>query len=162
MFDLKKFLLIILSFTFLLFPSCERDVNKRSVAVNRPNGKVTVEYNSSEYTAQIQYSDTGVMIANMLSPLENMTLTVGYDGCEIAYDGMTVEYSAEQTESFCPFIELYSLLKTVCYTEPESARLDGENYSLKFNDGVNICKAIAATDGTLREIEADGMKFEFT
>lgn len=161
MFKLKKFLLVFLAFILPLLASCTKGINKRSVTVNRPSGKVSVEYGGNCYTAQIHYSDTGEMTANMLSPLKNVSITVGYSGCEIAYDGMKIEYSAEQTESFCPFLRLYSLLKTVCYTEPEVVRLDGNNYILKFNDGGKGCKAVTDADGTLTRLEADGLVFSF-
>lgn len=161
MFKLKKFLLIIAACLLALLPSCEKGASKRSVTVNRPNGTVSAEYNGNGYKAQIEYSDTGVLRANMLSPFEGITLTVDCNGCEIEYSGMKLAYSVEEMTDFCPFLGLYELLKTACYTEPESVRRDGEDYVMKFNDGAVECKAVTDADGALKKIETDEIKFTF-
>ena len=102
------------------------------------------------------------MTVKMLSPIKGIEISVDDSGCRLGYDGMEIDYTTEQTESFCPFIRLYSVLKTVCYTVPESARTSGESYVLKYRTPEIECTAISdKKDGKIREIEADKIKFIF-
>lgn len=146
----------------IFLPSCGKKVKKESVTPLRPNGIVSVSYNDTDYSARINYAETGVMTVEMLSPIKGIAISVDDSGCRLGYDGMEIDYTTEQTESFCPFIRLYSVLKTVCYTVPESARTSGESYVLKYRTPETECTAISdKKDGKIREIEADKIKFIF-
>lgn len=146
----------------IFLPSCGKKVKKESTTPSRPNCTVSASYNDTEYSAKINYDEKGKMTVEMLSPMKGMTLSVDDSGCRLSYDGMEIDYTMEQTKSFCPFIGLYSVLKTVCYTVPESARASGENYVLKYRTPETECTAISSKkDGKIREIEADKIKFIF-
>lgn len=146
----------------ILLPSCGQKVKKESVTPSRPNGIVSASYNDTDYSARINYVETGVMTVEMLSPIKGIAISVDDSGCRLSYDGMEIDCTAEQAKSFCPFIRLYSVLKTVCYTVPESARRSGESYVLKYRTPETECTAISKkTDGKIREIEADKIKFIF-
>lgn len=146
----------------IFLPSCGKKVKKESVTPSRPNCTVSASYNDTEYSAKINYGETGKMTVEMLSPMKGMALSIDDSGCRLSYDGMEIDYATEQTKSFCPFIGLYSVLKTVCYTVPESARVNGESYVLKYRTPETECTAVSnKKDGKIQEIEADKIKFIF-
>lgn len=159
---MKKIFAILLVGVLMLLPSCGKKVKKETVTPQRPDCKVTVKYNDIDYSANVRYSDIGVMTVSLLAPLDGMTISVGDNGCELMYDGMKLEYGEQEMNRFCPFLELYGLLKTVCYTVPESVTASGDKYVLKYRTPEVSCKAISnKQDGKLREIEADKLKFIF-
>lgn len=126
---------------------------------NRPNGEVSVEYNGTEYNANLDYSDTGLMTAQLKAPLNGIVLKIDDSGCKIQYDETKLEYSSEQAKSFCPFLELYELLKLVCYTEPQSVKHGEERYILEYANSTMSCKAVCDNDGNICEIKTEKMKF---
>ncbi len=159
---MKKSLAVLLVGIMIFLPSCGKKVKKECVTPSKPNGTVSASYNDTEYLARINYDDKGIMTVELLSPIKGLTITVDDSECRLSYDGMTLDCTAEQTKGFCPFISLYSVLKTVCYTVPESARVSGESYILKYRTPETECTAISnKTDGKLREIEANKIKFIF-
>ena len=159
---MKKILAILIVGMMILLPSCGKKVKKENVTPSRPNCTVSARYNGIDCSARINYDETGKMTVEMLSPIKGMTLSVDGSGCRLGYDGMEIDYTTEQVKGFCPFIGLYSVLKTVCYTVPESARADGESYILKYRTTETECTAISnKKDGKIREIEADKIKYIF-
>ena len=159
---MKKILAILMVGIMILLPSCGKKVKKESVTPSRPDCNVSASYNGTDYTARIAYSDTGVMTVSMLEPFKDVKISVDDSGCRVEYDGMRLDYTTEQAAGFCLFIGLYSVLKTVCYTVPESVRASGENYVLKYRTPETECTAISdKKDGKIREIEADKVKFIF-
>ena len=102
----------------IFLPSCGKKIKKENVTPSRPNCTVSASYNGIDCSARINYDETGRMTVEMLSPIKGMTLSVDDSGCRLGYDGMEIDYTAEQAKGFCPFIGLYSVLKTVCYTVP--------------------------------------------
>lgn len=145
----------------MLLPSCSKKVKKESVTPSRPNCTVSASVNGIEYTAKISYSDTGVMTVEMLNPLKGITIRTDDSGCRMSYDGMEIDCTTTPIQVSCPFINLYSVLKTVCYTVPESARSDGESYVLKYRTPELSCTAISRKNGTLCEIDAGNIKYTF-
>ena len=159
---MKKSLVLLLTAVLIILPSCGQKVNNETVTPLRPDCKVSVNYNGTDYSAQVKYSETGIMSVKMLSPLERVTLTEDDSGCTVSYDGMKLNYTAEQAKSFCPFMELYEILKTVCYTVPESAVLNSGQYRLKYQTSEMSCDAVSnKDDGSLVEIETEKMRFVF-
>lgn len=159
---MKKSLVLLLTAVLVILPSCGKKVNKEAATPLRPDCKVSVSYNGTDYSALVKYSDTGVMSVNMLAPLEGVTLTEDDSGCTVSYGGMKLNYTVEQVKSFCPFMELYEILKTVCYTVPESAVLSSGKYRLKYRTSEISCDAVSnKDDGSLVEIETDKMRFIF-
>lgn len=162
MFDLKKSLVILLIGIMMFLPSCGKKVKKESITPAKPNCTVSASYNSQEYSAKLGYSDMGVMTVEMLAPFSGVVFTVDDSGCQLAYDGMKLGYTTQQAQRFCPFVRLYLFLKTVCYTVPEKARASGEEYVLQYRTPELSCTARSdKKDGTLREIEAENIKFIF-
>lgn len=159
---MKKILAILIVGMMILLPSCGKKVKKENVTPSRPNCTVSASYNGTDYSARVAYFDTGVMTVSMLEPFKDVKIGVDDSGCRVEYDGMKLDYTAEQAAEFCPFIGLYSVLKTVCYTVPESARMSGERYILKYRTPKTECTAISnKKDGKIREIEADKIRYIF-
>ena len=159
---MKKVLVVLLVSLLMLLPSCGEKIKKETVTPQRPDCKVTVKYNDIDYSASVRYSDIGVMTASLSAPLDGMTISVDDNGCELVYDGMKLEYGEREVEQFCPFLELYGLLKTVCYTVPESVTAKGDNYVLEYRTPEVSCTAVSSKkDGKLIEIKADKLKFLF-
>ena len=159
---MKKILAILIVGMMILLPSCGKKVKKENVTPSRPNCTVSASYNGTDYSARVAYSDTGLMTVSMLEPFKDVKISVDDSGCRVEYDGMKLDYTAEQAAEFCPFIGLYSVLKTVCYTVPESARMSGERYILKYRTPETECTAISnKKDGKIREIEADKIRYIF-
>lgn len=159
---MKKSLAILLIFIMIFLPSCGKKIKKENVTPSRPNCTVSASYNGIDCSARINYDETGRMTVEMLSPIKGMTLSVDDSGCRLGYDGMEIDYTTEQVKGFCPFIGLYSVLKTVCYTVPESARMSGDSYILKYRTPETECTAISnKNDGKIREIEADKIRYIF-
>ena len=153
---MKKSLAILLVFIMIFLPSCGKKIKKENVTPSRPNCTVSASYNGIDCSARINYDETGRMTVEMLSPIKGMTLS------RLGYDGMEIDYTTEQAKGFCPFIGLYSVLKTVCYTVPESARMSGDSYILKYRTPEMECTAISnKKDGKIREIEADKIRYIF-
>lgn len=159
---MKKIFAILLVGVLMLLPSCGKKVKKETVTPQRPDCMITVKYNDIDYSAKVVYSDIGVMTVSLTEPFDGMTLSVSDNGCELVYDGMKLEYGEQEMKRFCPFLELYALLKTVCYTVPEAVTVSGDKYVLKYRTPEVSCKAISnKRDGKLRELEADKLKFIF-
>ncbi len=159
---MRKSLVILLISIMIFLPSCGKKVKKESVTPSKPNGIVSTSYNDTEYSAKINYDDKGIMTVETISPIKGLSITVDDSECRLGYDGMTLDCTAAQKKILCPFIALYSVLKTVCYTVPESAKANGESYILKYRTPETECTAISnRSDGRLREIEADKIKFIF-
>ena len=72
---MKKSLVLLLTAVLIILPSCGQKVNNETVTPLRPDCKVSVNYNGTDYSAQVKYSETGIMSVKMLSPLEGVTLT---------------------------------------------------------------------------------------
>lgn len=146
----------------IFLPSCGEKIKKESVTPSKPNGIVSASYNGTNCSARINYDDKGIMTVETISPIKGLTFTVDDSECRLGYGGMTLDCTAEQAMRFCPFIALYSVLKTVCYTVPESAKASGESYVLGYRTPETECTAISnRSDGKIREIEADNIKFIF-
>lgn len=160
---MKKLLAILLVGNLILLPSCGKKVKKESVTPSRPVCTVSTNYNGVECLAKLNYSETGVMTVEMLKPVKNMIFSINDSGCQLAFNGIELNYSSEQAKNFCPFIDLYPILKTVCYTVPVSAKTDGDSYVLKYRTPELSCTAVSdRKSGNLREIEAEDIRFVFT
>lgn len=159
---MKRIVAILLVGIMLLLPSCGKKIKKESATPSRPNSTVTASCNGEEYSAKIHYADTGIMTVIMDSPFVGVEISISDSACQIKYDGMELDYSKEQEKFFCPFIELYPILKIVCYTVPESVKTDGDNYLLKYRTPELSCSVVSSRkDGTLKEIKAEDIKFIF-
>lgn len=159
---MKKSLVILLIGIMIFLPSCGKKVNKESVTPSRPNCTVKASCNGTDYSAKVSYTDTGVMTVEMLNPLKGIKLRIDDSGCRLSYDGMELDCTQTSEVISCPFVYLYSVLKTVCYTVPESARTSGESYVLKYRTPETECTAVSdKKDGKIREIETDNVKFIF-
>lgn len=159
---MKRILLFLLVACLLLFPSCTGRVKKEKTTPSRPSSEVTVKYNGTEYTADVVYSDIGTMTVKTVSPFRGLTVTVSDSRCELENNGMKLNYTTEQMKSFCPFLELYGLLKTVCYTVPESLTESSDKLILNYKSSELSCKAITKkSDGTIISIETNNLKFIF-
>lgn len=128
---------------------------------NRPCGEALVEYDKTEYAATLEYSDTGVMTVQLKYPLEKINLKIDDNGCRVEYDGVKLEYSSEQAKSFCPFWDVYELLKLVCYNEPGTVRSVDGKYVLEYADSTRTCKAISDKSENLEKIESENMVIKF-
>lgn len=159
---MKKALIILLVGITVLLPSCGKKVKKESVTPLKPSCTVGTSFNGTDYSAKVHYSDTGVLSIEMIKPLKGLTLCMDDSGCRLGYNGTELDCTATRSKNLCPFIGLYSVLKTVCYTVPESARADGESYILKYRTPELECTAKSSIkDGTLSEIDVRGLKFIF-
>ena len=99
----------------IFLPSCGKKVKKESVTPLRPNGIVSASYNDTDYSARINYAETGVMSVEMLSPIKGIAISVDDSGCRLGYDGMEIDCTTERTESLCPVIRLFGAENRVLY-----------------------------------------------
>lgn len=160
---MKKVLVMLLIGIMTVMPSCGQKIKKENVTPLRPDCNVSTDYNGIKYFAKICYSETGVMTVEMSEPLKGMVFQIDDSGCQIGFDGMKLNYTTEQVKSFCPFIKLYFVLKTVCYTVPDSVRVDGEEYVLKYHTPEISCTAKSSRNsGTLNKIESEDIEFTFS
>lgn len=159
---MKKGLIFLLAAVMILLPSCGKKVKKESVSPRLPDCTASVKYGGTDYSARVHYTETGIMSVEMLSPLKGLKLTVSDSLCTVSYGGMKLDYTAQEAKNFCPFIDLYGIVKTVCYTVPESAKENAEEYVLKYRTPDLSCTAVAGKkDGQLREIQTEDLKFFF-
>lgn len=161
MFILKKLLVAFLICPLIFLTSCTGNIKGRELCVKRPVGFVSVETDGTQYKAEIEYTDTGVMTVSLVAPIKGITVIADYNGYKLKYGDMQLDYSPEQAEYFQPFFGLYDLLKTVCGTEPKSIREEGECFTLSFDSGLNDLNAVIDAEGTLTRLEADGLVFSF-
>lgn len=158
---MKKLLVTFLIFPLIFLTSCTGNIRGRELCVKRPVGVVKVEVDGTQYKAEIEYTDTGVMTVTLAAPIKGITVIVDYSGYKLKYGDMQLDYSPEQAEYFQPFFGLYDLLKTVCGTEPKSVHKKGEGFAMSFGNGLNDLSAVIDAEGTLTRLEADGLVFSF-
>lgn len=155
---MKRFLIPFL--LVLTISACNAPVNQPDFPIIL-GGKVTVNYQNTEITANIESLDDGRMIVSVIAPEElvgiQMTLS---DEVEMKYSSLSLTYSAEVLKN-CPLARLNEIVEQLNTQNPRFV-LNGKNLEADFTFEDSLCKAFFNADNVkVAKIQTENCIFTF-